>query len=498
MLVPGAHRVVRNLDKDEGPYTGGLVNCGSTVAVLVSAETISGWAGWEHAGSEHVAGPLDVVRRAEGHDVLLPWCTERIPAFLGRRTAIDDALSSGEVTTLVASVLRGIGELSRSERPETGDWWLTEDGRPMFVIGAGKDALIGAAEIIDRLCGGSVDRALGRLLVAISEGLQKRGDRPGIPRRQLERWEAELLDMAAPRPLRRDAHVPEKARDIDVVRRLRADPAVAAKNGAGATSRRAERRPVVQSDRTVDAITRRLEQWRRAVRIRMSRARGRRDEGAGRARIGGFRPVERSGAASVTGETRPSVPRSRKLLIAVVAVVVVLGGGLLWPGGATDEPDGASRSGTDASGTKPTDRPPIEGAAGGPPPSPVPSAVSSAVPSVSPSSPSDGDLAEPVAAAKTLLAAIDRCADTGDPVCADAVAGGAPGIVEALSGTGSGGSLQLTPVDVYGDVAVIRMRSASADGDGEGRAQHERMIVLVRIAEKWLVRDAYDVADQPG
>jgi hypothetical protein len=53
-------------------------------------------------------------------------------------------------------------------------------------------------------------------------------------------------------------------------------------------------------------------------------------------------------------------------------------------------------------------------------------------------------------------------------------------------------------VDVYGDVAVIRMRSASADGDGEGRAQHERMIVLVRIAEKWLVRDAYDVADQPG
>ena len=44
-------------------------------------------------------------------------------------------------------------------------------------------------------------------------------------------------------------------------------------------------------------------------------------------------------------------------------------------------------------------------------------------------------------------------------------------------------------IDDYGGVAAVRV-SAEDAGD--------QVVVLVRADEKWLVRDVYDVADQPG
>ena len=53
-------------------------------------------------------------------------------------------------------------------------------------------------------------------------------------------------------------------------------------------------------------------------------------------------------------------------------------------------------------------------------------------------------------------------------------------------------------MDEYGDVAVIRVSTPSHSEDGATPGTRVQMVVLVRVDEKWLVRDAYDVADQPG
>ncbi len=53
-------------------------------------------------------------------------------------------------------------------------------------------------------------------------------------------------------------------------------------------------------------------------------------------------------------------------------------------------------------------------------------------------------------------------------------------------------------VDEYGDIAVIRA-TGSGDNSSAGSPGHqgEWILVLARTDEKWLVRDVYDVADQP-
>lgn len=56
-------------------------------------------------------------------------------------------------------------------------------------------------------------------------------------------------------------------------------------------------------------------------------------------------------------------------------------------------------------------------------------------------------------------------------------------------------------MDEYGDVAVVRLRTSGVDdgeGDAEGQGSDQTIVVLIRTEEKWLVRDVYDVADQPG
>ena len=105
------------------------------------------------------------------------------------------------------------------------------------------------------------------------------------------------------------------------------------------------------------------------------------------------------------------------------------------------------------------------------------------------------------------------CADTGDAVCAEAVADGSSDVIAALVGDGSdigyggdagaaGGadSSSVELVDEYGDAAVVRFtprENGNADTPGDAEPGDGQILVLVRINEKWLVRDVYDVADQP-
>ncbi|WP_255305198.1 hypothetical protein [Microbacterium sp. 3J1] len=485
-LMPGVHRVIRVLDLDEGPYGGSLVTDRGSVVVLTDADAISGWGGWEHAGDEHVAGPLDLVRRHDGHDVLLPWCTERLSVFLGRRQADGLAFAAGEVSTLVGSMLRALDELSASDGAGLvdGDWWLTEDGRPMFVIGRGGVARESSALIVDRLHRDCSDRALSRLLAAIRDGLRAGETRPGVPRRQLELWEAELFAIAAPRAVNRETHAPARVRDIEMVRALRDAPT---------ETRRARRSsPEPDTSGSVDGVLRGVymaaTRGMRTTRQRLSEWRF------------SLRPTHREphsepnsrgvGDGSVTsreGAVGAPFRRPRRLLVAGATAVVVLGAGLMWPGGATGE--SGHREEPPSQAEERTEQPrrqdePTDVEAGRETPRQTP-----------PGDRGMDAVSDPVAAGRTLLATIRECAVRGDAACEDAVAAGSSGIVDLLGGAElDEGAVELTLVDEYGDVAVIRASTPPVDAGPVA----ERMLVLVRVAEKWLVRDAYDVADQPG
>lgn len=328
--MPGAHRAIRRIDAGEGPYAGMLVTRGGSVAVRVDSESISGWAGWEHAGDDHVAGPLDIVRRSDGHDVLLPWCTERVSSFVGRRAAADASLASGEMTTLVASILRGLGELARAEgHDETGEWWLTDDGRPTFVIGAGDTARAAAGALVARLREDCADRTLARLLVVIEEGLGAEIARPGMPARQLERWEAELFDTAAPKPLKRDVHAPALARHTDAARHAVVARPVARRHLRTRASLPRDRGGVgALSSRIVGGIVHSLNGYRDAVALRLGRRPG---PGIVERSV---RRTESADVGTAAGRRAP-VRRGRRTIVAAAAAAVVLAGGLLWPGGAT-------------------------------------------------------------------------------------------------------------------------------------------------------------------
>ena len=178
------------------------------------------------------------------------------------------------------------------------------------------------------------------------------------------------------------------------------------------------------------------------------------------------------------------------MLVAGVAAALVLAGGLLWPDG-----EEAGKA---------------DGAAGGSSQSPSPggdaASVSTPPPRAAPvggeASTSESSSAEedPIGAVPSLLRAIADCRAQGDTSCTDAVAGDAENVTGAL---GRVDPVKPSPelVDEYGDVAVVRLRTSGADegaGDAEGQGSDQTIVVLIRTEEKWLVRDVYDVADQPG
>lgn len=480
MLVPGAHRVIRLLGADEGPYKGVLVTDRDSVAVMTDADALSGWAGWGHAGDEHVAGPVDLVRRADGHDVLLPWCTERITVFLGRREAAAETLSAGEVSTLVGSLLRGLGELGHSSAAvEGGEWWLTDDGRPLFVIGAGEDARLGAATLIDLVHRATVDRTSARVLAAIRDGLRRGSDRPGAPHRQLQLWETELFSIAAPRPLRRDAHAPERVRDIEMARSLRAAP-IESRRDARATARGVARRDRESAHGGIVAVTAPLRRALLQIVARWMKLAGPRTRAhRASASVRGLANAEREDAVGAPSRS------GRRYLVAGAAAALILTGGLLWPG----EAPAMDREVADTS---------ADAAAGA---AEAGSGATASPAEIPPDAVSEGTaLDDPVLAAPRLLAAIRQCADAGDDACGEAVAPGSTAVNDVGSAQSDGvGEAQeeFALVDEYGDVAVVRI-TTTAGGVADSPSTTERMLVLVNLEDEWLVRDAYDVADQPG
>ncbi|MFJ6428019.1 hypothetical protein [Microbacterium maritypicum] len=490
-LVPGAHRVVRTLDATEGPFPGTLVTNGDGVAVRVDAAALGGWVGWGFSGAEHIAAPIDVVRRQGGHDVLLPWCIERVCSFLGRRSVGGGGITPGETTTLVVSLLRGLDELGEGiDGMRTGAWWLTDGGRPVFVLGDGTDARTGTVEILEQLTERSSDKVLRRATGAIEEALRKVITQPRLPRRLTETWEQSMLDVAAPQPLEREIHAAERARDV-----ARAVVPHVSGLHEGGRSLRADRTPSRGSrrgSRAREAIGDAMRSSIGEVLARVDRMRGTQASRTGRQSV-------RRGRSAETGKLR-----RRSLLVAGAAAALVLAGGLLLPEGeaSVKGADLSGGSGQARASSSPEDASPAASPSviGAPEESEDFDPEDSAPEGSEPEESAAG--IDPVAAASSLLRAIADCRAAGDTSCADAVSGDAARVMKALDGLPPSAA---ELVDEYGDVAVVRLASAGREGGAKGEEGGEEdegsdqtIVVLIRTGEKWLVRDVYDVADQPG
>jgi hypothetical protein len=207
------YRVIRALaGEPDSPWPGSLVSGPEgQMYVVVDAEMLGAeWPGWSAAADGHVLAPSDILRRPDGHDALLPVCTERVEDFLARRGTGGADLSPGEGVTLAVSLLRGVGELQADEGAH-GSWWLTDGGRPVFAIGCGDSPAEGAtAELLADVARDVpvLAEALADVLGAVSE--------PRRLRSELERTEERLFAVAEPVALATTTFGPRRARSIPV------------------------------------------------------------------------------------------------------------------------------------------------------------------------------------------------------------------------------------------------------------------------------------------
>lgn len=475
VAVAGAHRSIRVLADGEGPFPGELVSRGATVAVRTPVARLAGWAGWAHAGTEHVAAPLDLALGADGQDALLPWCVRTVDAHLVRGGE-GPSVSRGEAVTLAVSMLRGVVELAPERRgagepgeEARGRWWLTDDGRPVFVIppaaASTEETVSVAAQYQLRELEGRVeDRALRRLLVRLADALHD----PRRLRAEAARWEQELLEIAAPRPLHLSGGVDEGP-SLEVPRREQTSRAPAPRRR---DLRSGDAMPRRRSDGTSHGV--------------------RRGAGPLRESIAGLcETAARRAATFLSRFARSAQPRSRvprptahprrrwagPTVVAVAAAVVIVLGGALWPVGG--------RSSADAADHAPRPRPSSASAAprGAESPAASPKAQPTPAPSDAPRPPAPSAQQDPRAAAEELLSAARRCRATPVAGCDALWEGEAAGAKEIRDQDG-----QPALIEDYGDLAALR------SGAGEGA----QLVVIIRRDAEWRIRDVYDIADPPS
>lgn len=522
--VGGAHRGIRMLLDGEGPFTGELVTRGDDVAVRVRAEELRGWPGWAFAGAEHVAAPLDVVMRLDGQDVLLPWCVCTAVAHLARGSD-EGPLPHGEAVTLAVSVLRGLLEIdhgSRSGGDDSGDvrarlaerdgeehaggsgdrvsgvWWLTGEGRPVFVIapdpvvGVHRAPWVESAELLEALAERVEDRALRRVLTRLIDAL-------GEPRRlsaEPERWERELLEIAAPRALRVCVDGDAELGAIGVPAGM---PAL--RQGAGRSPRRRDLRASasrashrVRADQREAVRARAV--WRSAARasVFLAVVAGRVRHGVvdrGR-RVGALHGGVRRSDARRPARATDARPERRRwagpALVASSVGVAIAVAGALWPNQA-GTPDAVGRTVALASATPGSSAAAVSAqsspqatAPAAPRTAPATPVAASSAPA-SPRRPGASAQQDPQSAAGELIAAAQSCQTATEPACAQVWDSGTP-VARALRA----GAVQPVLIEDYGDIAAIR----------NGAGAEAQMVVIIRRDAEWRIRDVYDIADPPS
>lgn len=471
-----AHRFIREIRRGDGPVPGRLVAGDDEAFVAVDAALLADWGGWEHAGAAHIAGPQDLVRRADGHEVLLPRCVERMTTFLARRHAQSEMLTIGEVVTLAASLLRGVAEAVSADA--RGEWWLTAEGRPVFFLGEGDTVAAESCSVLEGLVSRSMDRTAARLFERLAEALKE-------PRRavhDIETWEGALFELAAPKPLRMQRE--DAALAPLEVRALRQQAGIgqgASAAGVGMTRRALRsrtRRHEEAATRSPGTPGRLLARGATTMREVVAGVLGRRD--AKRAAAGGGRSDP---YADGRGEEAPPARRrwAGPAVVAAGAAVVVVVGGALWP--SAPPADAASEP------VPVVETPTASEATGGDAESDPTGDAHSAGGDVVSDEPEAEKLSAPDAVALSLLHAAAQCTDGADDSCAEAwtderlAAGGTlPAVAEPAEESTA------VLVEDYGDLAAVRVHGP--DGGC--------IVVLLRGEDGWRIRDLYEVADPPS
>ncbi|WP_438352908.1 hypothetical protein [Microbacterium sp. CJ88] len=433
------YRTIRSVSPPDAPWPGTLARLpDETSGVLVDAELLgTRWRGWDAAASGHLLAPMDVVRRTDGHDALLPVCGERVEAFLRRRTHAEALLTGGEAVTLAVSIVRGVAELLRGDTgSSSGEWWLTDAGRPVLVTDVGGDAVEASASVLAAVRAMLPARA--RSGAAIDDVLDALGE-PRLLVRDAERLEGALFDADEPAPLAVTALTSRRALTLSAAVAHTAEPPE--------PPRRARWADLVATyvdgdiaDATSQAVTR---VWRRL--------------------------------------RRPAARRPRPLLWAGCLAAAVVAIGMLWPtgGGAP----AAAGSGAAAPVASPSPYP-------APSPDPVDPAAPSANGSPAPSAtPAGGGWTEAAAALLALRTACGPDVACLADVMEDASRPFPPGAID-LAGT----ERTITLLDEFGDAAVVRVDAVG----GASRGAASQLLVLVRSDGGHLLREVHDVAEQAG
>ncbi len=435
-LLGSTYRPVRAARaKEDAPWPGVLAReTGGAMRLLVDADDLGpDWAGWDAASDGHILAPVDIARRRDGHDAVLPVCVERLEDFLRRREA-RLPLTAGEAVTLGVSLLRGCGQLAAAPQT-TGEWWLDDGGRPLLATEVVPRRAVEATA--DAMAGVSVASPLRRTWDTAMRAVS--AERLSVP--DLVAAEDALFALAAPEPLSTTALGPRPAAEVSA-------SAVPTERAAAAPT--AADRSLWQTllhgmdadlaDTVSQATT---AMWRR---------------------LGGGR----QGASPRTGARRAPWIVGGAVAAAVLAV------GALWPAGGPATADGSipapapSVSESDVTDTGAT-------APAGAPVDAGPAEVDASA-----------DLVAVTAAlldARMACAGDDRCLGT---VAVDPAISLAPGgVIDRVAE-----DRMITLLDDFGDVAVLRIDATDADTPAQ-------LVVIERTDEKWLLRDVHDVAQQP-
>lgn len=361
-----------------------------------------------------------------------------LPRLIGRVRVGDstDAPTPGQAVTLAVSVLRG-ARAAGTAAWDAGEWWLADDGRPVLVPAGTTPAIDASIRLLDAIPAS----ALGTAIVERAIGALREGD-PA----ELSAVEDALFATAIPEPLGE--------------RLLKSGAGDGMPSPASAASRRTPSgeaiRPVVA--RLVDAdLAERISGAWAVVRAALARRR-----------------------VPPKTEDAPPAARGRMILVAGVVATVILALGLLWP----------QSDATEAS-TAPTSREAVDGAAT---PSPSDSeqsdgrGASVGTPPPDDASPPPDQIDRGSAAAATVDA-VAACWRAGDAACrAELLERPDAAVPEGIATADARREVVL--LDELGGVEVVRVD----DPTGERRSQ---IVVLVVRDDKRLVRDVYDVADQP-
>ncbi len=435
-----AATALRRLRADEAPYPGELHADPAVVWVdleLVPEEL------WRCAPDGHLLVPLDLARTHGGHAAVVPHCAERLASV------VDGSCSEGAAVTITVSMLRAAAE-ARAHELTGGSWWVDASGRPVLAITGTAPWEIEARTLLARLAAG-VSRHLGAEITRAAELIAAER----LPETALVGCEDALFSLASPAPLgtrasvRADGAPPMRA---DALRRP-AELAPAESWIARVTDADWAARVMGAVGEVTSALSHLRE--RRAAGSRSATRRARVDTGTS--------PVP-----------PPNAPhRRRAWLIAGAVAMVVVAAGLLWP-----DP---SSPATARPVAEPSSSPEAGAEPGGDAQDPAPAASAE---------PDDLE-----AVARRALAALAACAAAAAASCAAAMEDPSAPTPHGIVTRGADGPT-VTLVDEYGGVAVIRVEESEADS-AEAGGEPSQILVLVSADGKWLVRDVYDVADQP-